>query len=348
MEFTYNDERVTVFTISPRTTNVAEYWHNIELCIGWSSRYGATGILLFEGNDTFVSVWVAGQAAFERTKTLSPLVAVNPIYMHPFTVAKLVNSFAQTHGRKTYLNMIAGTALSHQQALDDNLSHDERYERLGEYAELIWALLTTDAPITHAGKYYKVNGLRLFPPTPEELLPEFFFAGASDLATTIAKRVNGTQMRMLSPDLDRGVVPGEIGIHFGIVTREREEAAWAAAEACFPEDKRGERIQALTMKNTDAVWKQRMLKAAQLEQGAKTGYWLRPFKSFKADCPYFIGSHARVAELIAQLVRRGVRHIILDIPCAQEEFENVDNAFKEAQALVELQPSTVSLSDVRV
>ena len=129
-----NDERVTVFTISPRTTNVAEYWHNIELCIDWSSRYGATGILLFEGNDTFVSVWVAGQAAFERSKTLSPLVAVNPIYMHPFAVAKLVNSYAQTYGRKTYLNMIAGTALSHQQELDDILSHDERYERLGEYA----------------------------------------------------------------------------------------------------------------------------------------------------------------------------------------------------------------------
>ena len=35
--------------------------------------------------------------------------------------------------------MITGTALSHLQAMDDNLSHDERYERLGEYAELIWA-----------------------------------------------------------------------------------------------------------------------------------------------------------------------------------------------------------------
>ena len=96
MEFTFNEERVTAFTISPRTMNVADYWHNIERCIAWSSSYGATGILLFEGNDTFVSVWVAGQAAFEHSKTLSPLVAVNPIYMHPFSVAKLVNSYAQT------------------------------------------------------------------------------------------------------------------------------------------------------------------------------------------------------------------------------------------------------------
>ena len=334
MEFTFNDEPVTAFTISPRTTSVADYWRNIDRCIAWSSTYGATGILLFEGNDTFVSPWVAAQAAFERSESLCPLVAVNPIYMHPFSVAKLVNSYAQIYQRKTYLNMITGTALSHLQAMDDELTHDQRYERLGEYAELIRAWLMTDGPVTFAGKYYKVEGLKLEPPTAEALRPEFFFAGASDMATATAKRVNGTQMRMLSPELDEGVVSGETGVHFGIVTRSQGEAAWAAAERCFPEDKRGERIQTLSMRNTDSQWKQRMLKAAQLEHDAKPGYWLRPFKSFQADCPYFIGSHAEVAALIARLVRRGVRHIILDIPAAEVEFENVDTAFGEARALL--------------
>ena len=334
MEFTYHDEPVTVFTISPRTTKVDAYWRNIELCIEWSSAYQATGILLFEGNDTFVSVWVAAQATFEHSKTLSPLVAVNPIYMHPFSVAKLVNSYAQTYGRKTYLNMIAGTALSHMQALNDDLSHAERYERLGEYAELIWALLTTDGAVTFAGKYYKVNALRLYPPTPTQLLPEFFFAGGSEAATALAARVKGTQMRMLAPGLDEGIVPGETGVHFGIVARESQEAAWEAAQRCFPEDKRGERIQELAMKNTDAVWKQRMMRAAQLEEHAKQGYWLRPFKSFQADCPYFIGSHAQVSDLIARLVRCGVRHFILDIPPAEAEFEHVDRAFNGAQPLL--------------
>ena len=77
-----------------------------------------------------------------------------------------------------------------------------------------------------------------------------------------------------------------------------------------------------------------MLKAAQMEQDAKPGYWLRPFKCFQADCPYFVGSHAQVSQLIARLVRRGVRQIILDIPCLQEEFENVDAALKGAERLL--------------
>src|SRR5687767_4022065 len=312
MEFTFDSQAVTVFAISPRTKDVSAYWRNIERCISWSAEYRATGILLFEGNDTFIAPWVAAQATFALSQRLSPLVAVNPVYMHPFSVAKLVNSYGQIYGRKTYLNMITGTALSHLQALDDTLTHDERYERLGEYSELIWTLLVSEGPVTFAGKYYRVNALKLDPPSAKELLPEFFFAGGSEAATAIAKRVNGTQMRMLTPTLGEGVIDGETGVHFGIVTRPSEEAAWAAAVQCFPEDKRGERIQELSMSNTDSVWKQRMAKAAKLEQDAKPGYWLRPFKSFQADCPYFIGSHAQVADVLAQLVRRGIRHFILD------------------------------------
>jgi alkanesulfonate monooxygenase len=334
MEFTFNDEPITVFTISPRTLNVEAYWRNIELCIAWSNAYRATGLLLFEGNDTFISVWTAAQATFANSDRLSPLVAVNPVYMHPFSVAKLVNSYAQIYRRKTYLNMITGTALSHLDALNDALTHDQRYARLAEYAQLIWALLSTDGAVTFAGDYYKVNALKLDPPTPRELLPEFFFAGGSDAATAVARLVNGTQMRMLAPSLEDGVVPGETGVHFGIVTRPTPSAAREAAERCFPEDKRGERVQALSMKNTDSVWKQRMAKAAKMEEGARPGYWLRPFKCFQADCPYFIGSHDEVAELLAQLVRRGIRHIVLDIPCQETEFANVDAAFTAARQLL--------------
>lgn len=334
MQFTYGSDRITVFTISPRTKDVAQYWGNIENCIDWSSRYGATGILLFEGNDTYVSPWVAAQVAFERSETLCPLVAVNPIYMHPFSVAKLVNSYAQIYGRRTFLNMITGTALSYLQAMDDELAHDQRYERLGEYAQILWALLTTDGPVSESGQYHKINGLRLDPPTPENLLPEFFFAGGSDAATQTARRVNGTQMRMLPPELDDGITGAGVGLHFGIVTRDDEKPAWQAAARRFPEDRYGERVQALTMKNTDSVWKQRMFRALQMEESARPGYWLNPFKTFQADCPYFVGSHQQVAQLISRLVRSGARKFILDIPGHEEEFENVAAAFGAADALL--------------
>ncbi len=102
MRFNFGDESVGVFTISPRTKAVDQYWANIERAIDWSDKYDATGILLFEGNDTYVQPWLAANAAFAKTKNLCPLVAVNPVYMHPFTAAKMVSSFAYMYGRKTY------------------------------------------------------------------------------------------------------------------------------------------------------------------------------------------------------------------------------------------------------
>ena len=46
------------------------------------------------------------------TERLSPLIAVNPISMHPFTAAKCISSLANLYSRKVFLNMVAGTALS--------------------------------------------------------------------------------------------------------------------------------------------------------------------------------------------------------------------------------------------
>ena len=102
---------VEVFTISPRTTDEHEYWVNIEQVIDWSEKFDCTGILLFTGNDTYVEPWIAGHSALVRTENLCPLVAVNPVYMHPFTVAKMISTFAYLYKRKTYLNMVTGTAL---------------------------------------------------------------------------------------------------------------------------------------------------------------------------------------------------------------------------------------------
>jgi alkanesulfonate monooxygenase len=335
MQLRYQDRPITTFTISPRTRELQAYWRNIEQCIAWSAAHGATGILLFEGNDTFISPWVAAQVAFERTSALVPLIAVNPIYAHPFQVAKLVSSYAQVYRRRTYLNMITGTALSYLQAFNDELDHDQRYARVGEYVQVIRALLASDAPVSFSGHYYQLHEMQLEPGLPSELQPEFFFAGASEAAARSAALVDGTLMTMLGPELADSLAPAQRGIHLGLVTRRRGSDAWASAEHLFPEDRRGARVQELTMKNTDSVWKQRMFKAAQLGESARPGYWLRPFRDFKADCPYFVGSHDEAGALLAALVRGGIRHIILDIPCAEEEFANVERAFRCAQEILD-------------
>ena len=87
----------------------------------FSDRNGFAGILLFSGNDMFVEPWSMAQHILAHTEQGSPLIAVNPIYMHPFTVAKFVSSFALLYHRKVYLNMITGTATSDLRGLGEQL-----------------------------------------------------------------------------------------------------------------------------------------------------------------------------------------------------------------------------------
>jgi alkanesulfonate monooxygenase len=332
---------VELFTVSPRTPDESLYWKNIETVMRLSDRYGYTGLLIFTGNDVIIEPWVVAQRVLAETKQLSPLVAINPLYVHPFTAAKFISSFAHLYGRRTYVNLVTGAALSYQQALGDTLPHDERYERLQEYAEVMKRLLSTPS-VSHEGRYYRVSNLQLLPRPPEPLQPGFLLAGQSEAALQTARALGAVSMQMLPATLEDGLREGVRGVHFGIITRPQEAEAWKAARALFPEDVMGQSVLELSMRNTDAEWKWRMKMAAEGTSVARQGFWLEPFRNFKADCPYFVGDHGQVAALISSLVRRGIDTVILDIPPLEEEFHHIDLALKEAAARPSPLPGALS------
>ena len=165
-----------------------------------------TGILLFAGNDTLVEPFSIAQHILAHTAESSPLIAVNPIYMHPFTAAKFVSSFALLYHRKIYLNMITGTAASDLHGLgDEQLSHQDRYTRLGEFMHIVRQLLASTRPVNFNGKFYTTNNLQLRPGLPPALMPEFLIAGQSDDAYRVAKQMGCLMMQMLPPNLEEGI-----------------------------------------------------------------------------------------------------------------------------------------------
>ena len=52
--------------------------------------------------------WLVSQVILESTEQLCPLVAIQPVYMHPYTVAKMIATYAYLHDRRLFLNMLAG------------------------------------------------------------------------------------------------------------------------------------------------------------------------------------------------------------------------------------------------
>lgn len=330
MIFNIPNRNIDVFTVCPRSLDPERYWERILTVMRASDVYDYTGLLIFTGNDTFVEPWVVAQTVMVEAKRLEPLVAVNPLYTHPYTVAKLIASFAYVYQRRTWLNMVAGAALSYQQALGDRLPHEERYDRLREYMEVIKALLTQPRA-SYEGKHYQLAKVQLLPRVPPQLQPKLLLSGQSDPALKVADALGAVSMQMLPSTLAEGLNRAR-GVHLGIVARPSEEEAWKAAKALFPEDKVGQAVLELSMQNNDSEWKRRMKLAADSKIAARPGFWLDPFRNFQADCPYFVGSHAQAAELVAKLIRAGIQTIILDILPSEEEFQHVDIVFKQAAA----------------
>lgn len=333
MEFDYHDRKIHSFVITPRTLDAAEYWENIKTTGEWCRDFGLTGPLLFNGNDTFVEVFVAAQTMVEQYG-VSPLIAVNPLYMHPFTAAKFVSSYAYSFEKRVYLNMITGTALSQAEAMNCSLDHDQKYDRLREYIDIVQQLTEkSPRPISYEGDYYTVTDLALPVEIPQNLLPGYFIAGHSEGASAVRDATGAVGMKMLLPELAEAVQEDK-GIHFGVVCRETEDEAWEAANEQFPEDRRGKHMLERSMKNTDSVWKKRLKFAADTADQCDNGYWLAPFRNFQADCPYFISSRDRLAKLIVDLVKSGVDEFILDVPPHREDFEEAAAAFAQAKEIL--------------
>jgi len=166
------EQRIRIFATSPQSKDVnsSEYRQRIIDVAQWSEEFGCTGILVYTDNG-IVDPWQVAQVIVENTDSLSPLVAVQPIYMHPYSVAKKLSTFAYLYGRKLWINMVAGGFKNDLLALNDSTPHDDRYLRLSEYTLIIRKLLESEDPVTFEGKYYRVENLSLKPPMPDALFP---------------------------------------------------------------------------------------------------------------------------------------------------------------------------------
>ena len=68
--------------------------------------------------------------------------------------------------------------------------------------------------------------------------------------------------------------------------------------------------------------------AADQPDRSDTGYWLSPFRNFKAECAWMVGSYERIADLLVRLIRGGIDVFVLDIPAREEEFQHIHQAFE--------------------
>lgn len=301
----------------------------------WSEEAGCEGILVFSDNRQ-LDPWLVSQLIIDETNHLCPMVAVQPAYMHPYTVAKMISSIGFLHRRRIYLNMVAGGFKNDLAALNDRTPHDERYARLVEYTTIIQSLLQAPEPVSFDGRYYKVDNLKLTPELSRELQPGVLVSGSSEAGSNAARELGATVVEYPKPAADYAsstppAAPS--GIRIGLIVRDDESEAWSIAHNRYPEDRKGQLTRQMATKVSDSNWHRQLSEIGDSAEPAPadTPYWLVPFQNYKAMCPYLVGSYDRVAGELAHYLRCGYSTFILDEPPNADEMRHIAVTFELAR-----------------
>ena len=317
---------VSVFSTCPesRAAGPAAYARLVAEVSRWSEEVGCEGMLIYTENG-LVDPWLTAQLAVLATDRLEPLIAVQPVYMHPYTVAKLVATFAYLHGRRTQLNLVAGGFTNDLRALGHELEHDARYARLLDYGQIVMGLVAGAPPITRTTGSYRVRELRLQPAVPAELQPRLMLSGSSEAGIATARALGATAVRYPRPAEEEEPLAAATdirqGIRLGIIVRDDAGEAWRVARERFPDDRAGQITHRLAMSASDSRWHRQLSRLALDTEARERPYWLRPFQNYSTFCPYLVGDQETVAGELAAYLRRGVDTVILDIPQSREDLE---------------------------
>jgi alkanesulfonate monooxygenase len=294
----------------------------------WTEESGFRGILTHTDNAT-LDPWAVAQLIMANTSALVPLVAVNPIYQHPLSTARTINTFGHLHDRRVDLNLVSGGFVQHLRQAGDTLDHDRRYDRLTEYALALRLLLTSDRPVSLDGEFYRLKTASLSPQLAPDLLPRLFVSGASD-ASRRAQQALGVTRLTYPQELGayRGPSPlHNTGVGFGIIARDTPGEAWATAHQRFPRDEVGEELHDYASATAESHWHQDLSDDATAAVIRENTYWLYPFRSYRTFSPYLVGSHDQVAEVLSAYFALGVSTVVLDGLLGQADLHHAAIAF---------------------
>jgi alkanesulfonate monooxygenase len=281
-----------------------------------------------------VDPWLVAQQILATTDAICPLVAVQPVYMHPYAAAKMVASLGHMYDRQVYLNMIAGGFKNDLIALNDETPHDERYLRLTEYTQVIRQLLSSERGVTFEGRYYRINNLKMTPALAPELFPGIMMSGSSPAGIAASAEVGAIAVKYPQRVRDESQLAEGLadpsGVRVGIIARETTEEAWQVAHERFPTDRKGQILHRIAMNVSDSHWHQQLSTMAKESAAEDDPYWLGPFENYRTFCPYLVGSYERVAQELSRYMDIGHDTFILDIPASEDELLHINVVFQEA------------------
>ena len=163
------------------------------------------------------------------TRHLGFAITVSTTYEQPYALARKFSTLDHLSEGRVGWNIVTSAldSAARNLGLDEQLSHDQRYERAEEFMQVVYALWegswADDAvvmdrangvfvdpsrvqPVSHRGHYFKVEDIALCEPSPQRT-PVLFQAGSSGAGRAFAARhAEGVFLSTYDPLITRGLV----------------------------------------------------------------------------------------------------------------------------------------------
>ncbi|MEC4018601.1 LLM class flavin-dependent oxidoreductase [Streptomyces sp. H27-D2] len=269
--------------------------------------------------------WLTTAMLAGETERLKFLVAFRPGLVSPTLAAQMAATFQRHSEGRLLLNVVTGGESHEQRAYGDFLDKNARYARTGEFLEIVKSLWEGKS-VDFTGEHLRVEEARLARvPDP---VPEVYFGGSSPAAGTVAARHSDVYLTWGEPPAQvaekiawiRRLAEAEgrtvrFGIRLHVIARDSADAAWAEArrllEGFSPEAVRA--VQA-GLARSDSEGQRRMLalhggSTADLEISPNLWAGIGLVRGGAGTA--LVGSHAEIAERIAEYHRLGIDEFIL-------------------------------------
>jgi alkanesulfonate monooxygenase len=284
-----------------------------------AERQGFEGVLTPTGT-WCEDAWLTTAALIAETSTLKFLVAFRPGVLSPTLAAQMASTYQRISGGRLMLNIVTGGESTEQRRFGDWLDHDQRYARTAEFLQVLRGAWSGE-PFDFHGEHYRIEGATTRqPPDP---VPAIFFGGSSPPALRVAAEHVDTYLTWGEPpaavaaklDAVRALTDRRLtyGIRLHVITRDTAAEAWAAARALL--DRVPPAAVAAAQERFTRTESEGQRRMAQLTGGDSLEVSPNLWAGFGLVRPgagtALVGSHAEVAERIAEYHALGIEHFIL-------------------------------------
>jgi alkanesulfonate monooxygenase len=269
--------------------------------------------------------WVVTAMLSETSERLKFLVAFRPGMVSPTLAAQMAATFQWHSKGRLLLNVVTGGDADEQRAFGDFLGKEERYQRTGEFLEIVSRLWDGET-VDFVGEHLRVEGATIHR-LPDPRL-QIYFGGSSPAGIDVAAEHVDVYLtwgeppaavaekidRVQAAAADRGRQV-RFGIRLHTISRDTDTAAWAEAERLL------DSVPAATIAQVQAKLRQSesegQRRMTELHGGSRDGLvvypnlWAGVGLGRGGAGTALVGSHAEVAALIEEYADAGIDEFVL-------------------------------------